>query len=109
FGREAPEIVGDLLVATRPGGEVFAQFSKTPLTVAVARAGVPGWELDLAMFQRRISGRGEPDDRFALFQLARQLEGRSLPSNWTWRPLEGERWRLANDRTGEFLEGFWQE
>lgn len=108
FGADAPEVVGDLMIATRPDGETFAQFSKAPLTVAVARATANAWELDFAMFGRRVAGRGEPDDRFALFQLARASRGATLPDNWALADLGDGRWRLANERTGEFLEGYWE-
>jgi hypothetical protein len=61
FGQTAPEVVGDVLVASRAGGELFAQFTKAHVTVAVARATPNRWELDLALFDRRLAGRGEPD------------------------------------------------
>ena len=108
FGEEAPEVVGDLVVSVRAEGEMFAQFSKPPLTVAVARADATRWELDLAMFQRRLAGRGMPDHRFALFQLARQIGGIELPAPWAFSTEADGRWRLANPRTGEYLEGFWE-
>lgn len=108
LGGNAPEVVGDLIVAVRADTEMFAQFSKAPLTVAVARADASSWELDLAMFQRRLAGRGTPDGRFAFFQLARQLRGLGVPPPWEFTHEGGDRWRLANLRTGEYLEGFWQ-
>ena len=108
FGNEAPEVVGDLVVAVRAEGEMFAQFSKAPLTVAVACADATQWELDLAMFQRRLTGRGTPDNRFAFFQLARQIGHLELPAPWVFSTEADGRWRLANPRTGEYLEGFWE-
>lgn len=109
FGKDAPEIVGDLLVAARSNGELFAQFSKTPLTVATARYDGKNWELDLAMFQRRIARHGPPGDRFALFQLARQINGTSVPKPWLFSSKSDGRWRLENPRTGEYVEGFWAQ
>ncbi len=108
FGNEAPEVVGDLVVAVRAEGEMFSQFSKAPLTVAVARVAASHWELDLAMFQRRLTGRGTPDNRFAFFQLARQIGHLELPAPWVFSTEADGRWRLANPRTGEYLEGFWE-
>lgn len=109
FGNDAPEIVGDLLVAARSNGELFAQFSKTPLTVATARYDGKNWELDLAMFQRRIARHGPPGDRFALFQVARQINGTSLPKPWVFSTKADGRWRLENPQTGEYVEGFWAQ
>lgn len=108
FGENAPEVVGDLIVAVRADAEMFVQFSKAPLTVAIARADDTRWELDLAMFQRRVAGRGTPDSRFAFFQLARQLRDGPLPAPWTFAIETDGRWRLENPRTGESLEGFWE-
>jgi hypothetical protein len=108
FGERAPEVVGDLVVAVRATGEMFAQFSKSPLTVAVAQADTTRWELDLAMFQRQVAGRGAPDNRFAFFQLGRQIGGREMLAPWEFSTEPDDRWRLANPRTGEYLEGFWE-
>jgi hypothetical protein len=108
FGENAPEVVGDLVVAVRADAAMFAQFSKAPLTMAVARADTTRWELDLAMFQRRLAGKGAPDGRFAFFQLARQLRGEPPPAPWEFVAEAEGRWRLANPRTGESLEGFWE-
>lgn len=107
FGERAPEVVGDLIVAVRADSEMFAQFNKGPLTVAVARANVSHWELELGMFDRRFAGKGAPDNRFAFFQLARQLQRGPVPSPWEIANTADGRWRLENPRTGESLEGFW--
>jgi len=108
FGDNAPEVVGDLVVAVRADAEMFAQFSKGPLMVAVARADATRWELELAMFQRRLAGKGSPEGRFAFFQLARQLRGEILSAPWEFAVEAEGRWRLVNPRTGESLEGFWE-
>lgn len=108
FGRKAPEIVGDLLVAARSDGQLFAQFSKTPLTLAEARYDGAVWELNLPMYQRRIAGRGEPGKRFGLFQLARELAGQTPPAPWEIRHGADGHWRLANPRSGESIEGYWE-
>lgn len=108
FGERAPEVVGELMVAARPDGELFAQFSKAALTVAVARADTTRWELDLTMFQRRLAGRRAPDERFALFQLARQLNGTAPVAPWIQTTTADGGWRWENPRTGEYLEGYWE-
>jgi hypothetical protein len=108
FDAKAPEVVGDLVVAAGADGRLFAQFSKGPVTVAVARADQTQWELDLDLFDRRIRRRGTPDKRFALFQLARQCAGGEIPAPWRASRDTGSRWRLENPRTGEYLEGYWE-
>jgi hypothetical protein len=108
FGQTAPEVVGDVLVASRAGGELFAQFTKAHVTVAVARATPNRWELDLALFDRRLAGRGEPDERFALFQLARSIASGMVAEPWTFQSEDDGRWRLEHPTTGEFMEGYWE-
>ncbi len=108
FRDDSPEVVGDLLVAVRDDARMFAQFSKGPLTVAVARTEASRWEIDLPMFQRRTAGRGEPDGRFAFFPLAGQLRDGEVPSPWQYSVAPDGRWRLDHSRTGESLEGFWE-
>src|SRR5881296_2669342 len=42
---EAPEIAGELLVATHRNGETFLQFTKTPLAFVVARITTNRWHI----------------------------------------------------------------
>ena len=43
---EAPEIAGELLVATHRNGETFLQFTKTPLPFVVARITTNRWLIE---------------------------------------------------------------
>jgi len=103
--RDAPEIAGDLLIATRADGSVFAQFTKTPFPFAVAQAGPHGWQIEFPPQNRRYSGRGAPPARVVWFQLARALAGAGVAKPWSWRGTEAD-WHLANAATGESLEGY---
>lgn len=106
FGKNAPEIVGDLMVAVNDDGSMFAQFSKSVVNVATAQTDHQQWVLDLPMFDRTLTGRGAPSDRFALFQFDEILLGVPLPGHWEYA-AEDESWRLFNSRTGEYMEGYW--
>lgn len=107
FGNRAPEIVGELLVAVRDDGRIFAEFNKSLVTVATAQTDAQQWILDLPMFERTLSGRGAPSDRFALFQFDEILRGEEPPGHWEYTAADGG-WRLANPRTGEYMEGYWE-
>ena len=108
FGKRAPEIVGELMVAVHEDGRIFAEFNKSLVTVATAQTDHQQWILDLPMFERTLSGRGMPSDRFALFQFDEVLRGETPPGDWQYL-REGTDWRLANPKTGEYVEGYWDE
>jgi len=108
FGKRAPEIVGDLMVAVNDDGRLFVEFNKSLVTVATAQTDAQQWVLDLPMFERTLSGRGAPSDRFALFQFDEVLRGEKPPGNWEYTVTDSD-WRLANPRTGEYVEGYWEE
>lgn len=108
FGERAPEIVGELMVAVNEDGRIFAEFNKSLVTVATAQTNPYQWVLDLPMFDRRLAGRGAPSDRFALFQFDEVLRGEVPPGDWEYS-RDGPDWRLANPRTGEYVEGYWEE
>ena len=108
FGKRAPEIVGELMVAVNEDGRLFAEFNKSLVTVATAQTDEQRWVLDLPMFERTLSGRGVPSDRFAMFQFDEVLRGEEPSGDWEYSE-DGADWRLANPRTGEYVEGYWEK
>src|SRR5579872_919417 len=100
--KEGPEIAGELLVATNPDGRSFVQFTKTPLPFVVAQSTASSWQIQFVPNNKTYSGRGTPPSRLVWLWLPRVLSGSSPPKSWSWRRLEGDRWRLENPRTGEF-------
>src|SRR5581483_4578128 len=102
--RSAPEIAGDLLVATNREGRAFVQFTKTPFPLVVAQLTTNAWQIESPTENRRYSGRGSPPGRVLWLQLPRALAGVPLRSPWTWHN-DGTLWRLENRSTGESLEG----
>jgi len=108
FGNRAPEIVGELIVAVNDDGRLFVEFNKSLVTVATAQTDARQWVLDLPLFDRRLDGRGAPSDRFALFQLDEVLSGEPPPGDWEYSS-DGTDWRLANPKTGEYVEGYWAQ
>jgi hypothetical protein len=102
----APEIAGELLVATRADGRVFLQFTKTPLPFVVAQIADDAWQIEFIVENKVFSGPGRPPSRLGWLQLARCLAALPPPGRWRWEKLDGERWRLENKSTGESFEGF---
>ena len=101
----APELAGDLLVASHPDGRSLVQFSKTPLPFVVAQATSNTWQIQFVPRNKTYSGQGAPPRRLIWLYLPKCLAGHSIKDLQFVRLAEG-RWRLSNLITGEVLEGF---
>ena len=104
--REAPELIGELLVATHPDGSRLVQFSKQSLPLVTAQIATNGWNLSSPLRSGRFGGTHTPTDRVPWFQLT-ELPPKKAPGSARWQ-LQTEAsgtWRLANARTGESVEG----
>ncbi len=99
-----PEIAGDLIVATNTDGDCFVQFTKTPLTLAVAQIAAGHWQLEFGNDQYSWRGSGAPPDRFVWFQLPRAFSGAPLQADWHFQS-SANGWQFDNSHTGEKLEG----
>jgi len=105
-GHHAPEIAGELLVATHVSGRVLLQFTKSPFPLVIAQTSTNGWQLEVPAQGRFYSGRGPWPARVIWFELPPALAGRAMPNRWRWRLAENRSWRLDNPATGESLEGW---
>lgn len=97
-------IAGDILVATRPDGRAFVQFSKTPFPLVVAQSTPKAWTVDFPPENKHYSGRGRPPKRIIFLQLPGVLSGQPPLRNWSWRKLADGGWRLENNVSGESLD-----
>jgi len=104
--RGAPEIAGDLVLATNAEGRAFVQFTKTPVPFLVAQSTSNSWQLHSVPDNRTYSGRGNPPVRAIWLWLPRCLSGGAPPKPLMWEHREDENWRLQNNATGEFVEGY---
>ena len=102
----APEISGELFVATHCNGRTFLQFTKTPLPLVVVQTTPNSWLIEFVAENKTYSGRGQPPPRLAWLQLPRCLAGAVPRAPWKWEALDGGRWRLESTATGEMLEGY---
>src|SRR5258706_6902914 len=107
--RDAPEIAGEILVATRPDGRAFVQFTKTPFPFVIAQATTNSWQIESPTQNRRYSGPGRAPARLIWLQLPAALTGRPPPKPWSWRRLENNGWLLENGKSGESLEGYFTQ
>ena len=101
----APELLGELLVATHPDGRRLVQFSKQNLPLVTAQANSGGWALSSSLRKGRFGGKGRPTTRVPWYQLT-ELPPAAPEEKSGWRLTESAiGWRLAHSGTGEYLEG----
>ncbi len=104
-GPKAPELAGDVLLATKPPNRTFVQFTKTPFPLLVAQTTGSTWEARIPMRNQRFSGRGRPPKRLIWLYLVKAIAGEPLPRKFKWT-RDGNNWRLENTARGEYIEGF---
>ena len=131
--RDAPEIAGELLLATNPDGRALLQFTKTPLPFVTAQLSGDAWQIEFTPQQRRFAGMGTAPPRLLWVHLAgalgqapiehRQNANTSaaadhahgapirqarlrLPEPLHFEWADEHSWKLENRDTGEAISGF---
>lgn|SRR5439155_2178177 len=103
---QAPEIAGEVYFSARGRGESILQFIKTPFPIVIARTSNSLWRVSFPGDNRVYSGRGHTPARIGWFALMAALQNASVPKPWTFTQEPEDHWRLANDETGELIEGY---
>src|SRR5262245_17576018 len=81
----APEIAGDLLLASHPDGRTVVLFTKSPLPFVVAQTASNAWQIEFVPVHKKYSAHGNPPSRLVWFHLAPALAGTALPKPWSWQ------------------------
>jgi hypothetical protein len=106
--RSAPEIAGEILLATKPDGEAIIQFTKTPFPFVIAQRTTNAWQIEVPAQNKTYRFAGNPPARLIWFQLPRAVFDEPLQKPWRWNE-SGDTWRLENASTGESLEGYFSK
>jgi hypothetical protein len=106
--RKGEGIAGELLLATRPDGSTFVQFTKTPFPFAIAQTTSNRWQFEIPPQNRRFAAPGKPPARIVWFQLANAVLGKPIAKGWNWQNSETN-WQLKNSSSGESLEGYFTQ
>jgi hypothetical protein len=104
--KSAPEITGQLLVATNPDGRSFTEFTITPFPIIVAQTASNSWQIHDVRNNRTFAARGNPPSRVVWLQLPRCLTSTPPTKAWTWKHSSDGSFSLHNVSTGETLDGF---
>ena len=99
-----PELAGELILATNTNGDCLVEFTKTPFALASARQCDDRWRVEFGAGRHAWQGRGPAPRQFSWFELPRALAGDELSRGWRFTRTNNS-WRLANGRSGEWLEG----
>lgn len=100
----APEIAGELVLATKPDGSSFLQFTKTPLPFVVAQTTSDSWQIQFVPENRTFSARGKPPARLLWLQLPRCLLGQCDEKRFEFSTLKSGNRFLRDRKTGESIE-----
>lgn len=102
--RKAPEIGGELLLASHPDGRSLAQFTKTPLPFVVAQTTTNRWRIQFVPKNLSFAGSGRGPNRLIWLHLGYISHGQPPPRGWVLDKTTAEDWKLANGKSGETLE-----
>ena len=105
-GRQYPELAGEIVLAQNSNGCTSVQFTKTLLPVTLAQSTQTNWLIQFFPQRLGFGGRGRPPSRFIWLQLPAALAGQGLPAKLSFTRQADNGWRLENEGTGEFVEGF---
>lgn len=97
-------VAGEILIATRPDGRAFVQFSKNPFPLVVAQCTATAWSVEFPPQNKHYSGRGRPPQRIIFLQLPRVLSGWPPPRGWSWKKLKNGGMQLEDLSSGEALD-----
>ena len=103
--RDAPELVGELMVATHPDGRRFVQHSKQALPLITAQESSRGWNLSSTLRRGRFGGGPPATDRVPWFQFSSIPPSLPVSSRWQLETGTNGMWRLSQPATGEVVEG----
>ncbi len=107
--KSAPELAGELLLATNVDERAFVQFSKGSLPFLGAQSTPGAWQVEVPTQNQRFSGHGRPPARLIFLYLPLALEGKPLPARWSWQMTADENWRLEDRSTGQSISGFFTQ
>lgn len=99
---KAPELVGDILLATHPNGRAFVQFSKgLPIVNAQLEGGK--WQVSFPPENREYRGAGKPPKRIVWLHLPDLFQGGNPPGGWSLVTQREKELEVAQEQRGERL------
>jgi len=107
--KDAPEIAGEVILATNTTGRAFIQFLKNPLQLVTAQIAPEGWQIEFIPEKKHFGGRGRPPKPLLWLHLLRGLANARLPSGLQFGKLPDGGVRIENKGSGESITLFLNE
>jgi hypothetical protein len=102
----APQLGGDLVLATDTNGRSYVQFEKMPLSLVTVQITPQNWSLNFQQFGGFWKGHQPAPPRTVWLYLPDALAGKPVPKPLHFEQMPNGNWRLEDTKTGEILEGF---
>jgi hypothetical protein len=102
----APQLGGDLVLATDANGRALVQFEKMPLSLVTAQVTPELWAIHFPQGGGFWKGHQPAPTRTIWLYLPAAIAGKPLPEPLKFEQKPDGNWRLENPKTGEILEGF---
>ncbi|HMC26994.1 MAG TPA: hypothetical protein VKM56_04275 [Verrucomicrobiae bacterium] len=107
--KKAPEIAGEVILATNTTGRAFIQFLKNPLPLLTAQISPQGWQIEFIPEKRHFGGRGIPPKPLLWLHLLDALQSAPLPRGIEFAKAPDGAVRIENKETGENITLFLNE
>jgi hypothetical protein len=106
---DAPEIAGEIILASNANGGAFVQFLKNPLPLVTAQVTPKQWQIEFIPEKRNFSGPGKPPKQLLWLHLLRGLQSITPPPPLELAKTADGGTRIENKRTGERIILFLNE
>ena len=100
----APELAGEVLIATNSNGQTFIQFTKTPFPFVVAQRNTTGWQLEIPAQNKKYAAPGRPPARLIWLHIPTALSSGAVPDGWKLNRSAFNHWTFAQRNSGETVE-----
>jgi len=105
----APEIAGEIILATNATGRAFIEFLKNPLPLVSAQVTPTQWQIEFVPEKREFSGRGSPPRQLTWLHLLRALQRMPVPEGLELIHTGEGAIRIENKASGEWITLFLAE
>jgi hypothetical protein len=105
----APEIAGEIVLATNSNGGAFVQFLKNPIPLVTAQVTPKQWQIEFVPEKRNFSGPGKPPKQLLWLHLLGGLQSITPPPPLEFAKTADGGTRIENKRTGERIILFLNE
>src|SRR6185369_7443322 len=106
---DAPEIAGEVIVASNASERAFVQFVKNPLPLLTGEVAPGRWQIEFIPEKRSFEGRGKPPRRLLWLQLLANLQQPQAKPPLAFTKMPDNSYQIEDHSTGERVTLFLNE